>query len=200
MKTVYIIRHGKTLWNQEHKMQGSLNSDLTDEGVDQAQKLSEKLRTIAFDKIYSSSAQRAIDTAHLVFPHAKINVQDTISEINMGTWEGQTHEWIESNYPHQWDAFFNEPLTYIPENDGESFQDVANRVKEFITLLNESNDETVAIVSHRITIRIIIALLQDGTLENVHIIEDIQPNSCTTLTLENGALTILDFNSTRHYE
>lgn len=30
--TIYLIRHGKTLWNQEHRMQGSKNSPLTAEG------------------------------------------------------------------------------------------------------------------------------------------------------------------------
>ena len=31
--TFYLVRHGRTIWNEQGLMQGSGNSDLTEEGI-----------------------------------------------------------------------------------------------------------------------------------------------------------------------
>ena len=51
MLEIYLIRHGQTKWNLEKKMQGSLNSDLTVEGVEQAASLGKELNKYYFDHI-----------------------------------------------------------------------------------------------------------------------------------------------------
>ena len=38
MKTLYLMRHGETLFNVQHKIQGWCDSPLTEKGIKQAQK------------------------------------------------------------------------------------------------------------------------------------------------------------------
>ena len=43
MITVYLTRHGQTVWNLDKRLQGSGNSDLTDHGVEQAEQLKKRV-------------------------------------------------------------------------------------------------------------------------------------------------------------
>lgn len=198
--TLYLIRHGKTLWNLEKRMQGSQNSDLTQEGVEQAQKLATALETIDFDAYYTSSSKRAQDTAELVFPSTTINPHDAFTEINMGSWEGKTFAEIDAGNPLQWHNFFKDPLAFVPDS-GESFGDVLNRVATALDrILIEHQGKTVAIVSHRITIKIMIEYLLSGSMVALGEAEDILPNSVSVLEIDGLKVTLVKRSDTSHYE
>jgi probable phosphoglycerate mutase len=51
MLKIHFVRHGQTEWNVIKKLQGHLNSPLTEEGVEQTELLYEKLRYVDFNKI-----------------------------------------------------------------------------------------------------------------------------------------------------
>lgn len=52
MITVYLTRHGQTVWNLDKRLQGSGNSDLTDHGVEQAEQLKKRVDGLKLDVIY----------------------------------------------------------------------------------------------------------------------------------------------------
>lgn len=97
--TIYLLRHGKTLWNQEHRMQGSKNSPLTAEGKEQAMLLQKRLESIDFDEVIVSTSERAQETAALVFPQTPIRLEPGIREIEMSVWEGQLHQDVKKQHP-----------------------------------------------------------------------------------------------------
>lgn len=49
----YITRHGQTEWNKKSILQGHKDSDLTEEGIQQARKAAELLKDVEFDYVYS---------------------------------------------------------------------------------------------------------------------------------------------------
>lgn len=51
MLTIYLTRHGETVWNIENRLQGSKDSELTASGISDAKLLSEKLAKVSFSKI-----------------------------------------------------------------------------------------------------------------------------------------------------
>ena len=51
MLTLYIVRHGETDWNKEDRIQGRLNSHLTEKGRYNAHVLGERLKDIDFAKL-----------------------------------------------------------------------------------------------------------------------------------------------------
>ena len=64
MITVYLTRHGQTVWNLDKRLQGSGNSDLTDHGVEQAEQLKKRVDGLKLDVIYTSPLEK-IGRAHV---------------------------------------------------------------------------------------------------------------------------------------
>src|SRR5260221_11136106 len=95
--TFYIVRHGQTVWNVEHKMQGHMDSPLTNEGLAQARVLAEQFAPISFDAVFSSDVLRAKRTAEIIAIDKKIVVQTTklLRESSLGKHEGRRWEEFE---------------------------------------------------------------------------------------------------------
>lgn len=94
MTTLYFVRHGQTIWNQAHRMQGFKNSPLTSIGLAQADQLGQYLATDStITRLLVSPSPRAQQTAaHLnASLHKPILTVPEFQELNMGSWEGQTH-------------------------------------------------------------------------------------------------------------
>ncbi|HLR92710.1 MAG TPA: histidine phosphatase family protein, partial [Atopostipes sp.] len=68
MKSVYLVRHGQTLFNKQKKIQGFSDSPLTEVGIKQAEIAGKHVDSIGlvFDDAYSSTSERACDTLELI--------------------------------------------------------------------------------------------------------------------------------------
>ncbi len=68
MATLYLLRHGRTVYNCENRVQGRCDSPLTELGVAQAHAAGAWLaeRGVRFDRIFSSPLGRALSTAQIV--------------------------------------------------------------------------------------------------------------------------------------
>ena len=94
MKTIYFVRHGQTLLNQFRRMQGWVDSPLTQKGESQAKATGEKLADVHFDLAISSDMMRAIHTLDIILTnkHASGGVSREVSldvrEIYFGSFEG----------------------------------------------------------------------------------------------------------------
>ena len=90
MTQLILIRHGETLWNTERRMQGQLDSPLTERGLWQAQRLGERMKSQAFAALYSSDLPRARRTAECIAEvtgHAVI-ADERLRERHFGIFEG----------------------------------------------------------------------------------------------------------------
>ena len=94
MITVYLTRHGQTVWNLDKRLQGSGNSDLTDHGVEQAEQLKKRVDGLKLDVIYTSPLERARKTANIIRGNRNIEIieVDAFKEISFGEYEGHTEE------------------------------------------------------------------------------------------------------------
>ena len=100
MTAILLARHGETDWNREGRFQGWADPPLNDTGRAQARALAERLRSTAFDAVYSSDLRRAHETAEIVAaPHAVPVVTDPqLREIDVGSWSGLTRPEIEQRF------------------------------------------------------------------------------------------------------
>src|SRR3990172_1726506 len=91
MTLLYLIRHGRSTWNAEGRVQGQADAPLDDTGREQAQKLAQKLRDIGFEAFYSSPLSRASETAKIVAePHdLPITLDERLMERSFGDWTGK---------------------------------------------------------------------------------------------------------------
>ena len=121
MTQFILIRHGETVWNREHRMQGQQDSPLTETGVRQARRLGVRLRHEKFDALYSSDLGRAHRTAQSVADATGrgILLDARLRERHFGVFEGLTAAEIERDYPDQYLRFRSrDPAYAVP--GGES--------------------------------------------------------------------------------
>ncbi len=162
---IYFTRHGETEWNKADKIQGWLDSPLTENGIEMGKKLQKEAENIKFDKVYSSDLNRAYETTKLIIPEQEIIKTELLREINVGNWSGHPFKDAEKLNPEAYDLYFNHPEKYIRE-DGESFYDLVNRVEKFFEdYIYNSDDENILIVSHGITIIAIFNLMENISID-----------------------------------
>lgn len=88
MIRVWLVRHGETQWNAEHRFQGVTDIPLTDRGREQAKELAERIGDRHFDTIWSSDLVRAVETANIVFGPPRIDTR--LRELDFGDIDGLT--------------------------------------------------------------------------------------------------------------
>ena len=148
MATLYLMRHGETLFNVQQKIQGWCDSPLTENGIEQARAAGRCLaeRGVHFDHAYCSTAERACDTLELVLEAAgqKLPYERLkgLREHNHGILEGES-ERINHTVPmEKADEFY---LMY----GGESFDQTTARVTGAIyEFMARPNPGDVLAVSH----------------------------------------------------
>ena len=141
------MRHGQTLFNKRHLIQGWCDSPLTDFGIYQAQIAGQYFREqgIRFDTAFSSTSERACDTLEIVtdgkMPYERIK---GLKEWNFGVFEGESEE-LNPSIPYE---------NFFVYYGGESQLELQDRINYTISsLIKETEGDTVLIVSHGGSIR-----------------------------------------------
>ncbi|WP_454995687.1 histidine phosphatase family protein [Bulleidia extructa] len=88
---IFYVRHGQTIFNLRHQVQGRSDAPLTELGIQQANQAQKALRNKVFSKAYVSYAKRAIDTAKIVLEghDIPISIEKNLQEMNFGDLEGR---------------------------------------------------------------------------------------------------------------
>lgn len=201
--TIYLVRHGQTEWNLETRMQGHKDSPLTPLGIIQAQKLHDRLVNEKIDLIYSSGSKRAYDTAKIIQGNRNIpfHICKELKEINMGEWEGMKQIDIINKYSEAWNNFWNNPINYSPTGEGESYQNLKNRVIPALeNIINSNQGKNIIIVTHRITLKVIMSYFKNQDMHEICNNPDIDPASLSKICICNGTYKILLHGDTSHYK
>ncbi|MGC6406026.1 histidine phosphatase family protein [Bisgaard Taxon 45] len=163
--TFYLIRHGKTEWNEQKRLQGSGDSPLTSEGKESAKRTAKALSHIDFTAAYSSVLPRAISTANMILAHKPppLICHAGLNELRFGSWEGQSLEEL-SKLP-EYRQMRKQPAQYLGlTNGGETYQHLANRAMGVIDQIIQRYDTgNILIVSHGHTLRMLLALFRGAT-------------------------------------
>jgi probable phosphoglycerate mutase len=174
MLTLYFARHGETIWNTQSRMQGRLDTALTDQGIAQALLLGDQLQSLPLERVYVSPAPRALQTARLAlsvgqFPAEQLLLPDErVHEMDLGNWEGLSVDEVRSLDPVNLDHFFFAPHRFIPTGSGETYRQVSERMASFLTEMEVLGIRAAAageahhilLISHNITIKALLALMR----------------------------------------
>jgi probable phosphoglycerate mutase len=140
---LYIVRHGKTDWNNRGLMQGLIDIEINDEGIKEAEKLAKTINLDDIDFCLCSPLKRAASTAEILTKNKKPIIYDNLLvERALGKYEGTkaTYDLI----ARQWDYKLNDT-----DNNIESVRDCLLRAKKFLNKIkNEYPDKNILVVSH----------------------------------------------------
>ncbi len=158
---LYLIRHGATVLTSEDRFSGATDIELSDEGRWQAGRLAERLADDKITAFYCSPMRRTVDTGSIIAqPYGyKLMVREGLREISHGHWEMMRRSEVEAKYPEEYASWQEDPFTFAPEG-GESGLSVMARALPVIReiVVNHAGD-TVAVISHKATIRLVISSL-----------------------------------------
>lgn len=143
-KTIRYYRHSETAWNKEGRLQGGLDSPLTEQGIKRAQEINWQP-----DIVFCSDLQRAVATANLMFPNQKLNKSALIREIDLGEWQGQTIEQLQLD--GQYRCYEQTPHLFQVTTQ-ETFEMVTKRMLRFHKQLLGLPYENIAVVSHGVAL------------------------------------------------
>lgn len=143
MTTLYLVRHGKTNWNELGLIQGMVDIELNADGIKAATELSKTINIDDIDLCMSSPLKRAKKTAEILVQNKKeIIYDDLLLERSFGDYEGV--KITQALAEKQWD-YNNEDNT----NNLESLSDMLKRCDKFLNKINKKyKDKTILIVSH----------------------------------------------------
>ncbi|MEH2453765.1 histidine phosphatase family protein [Nostoc sp.] len=159
--TIYFLRHGQTECSRNNSFCGSIDSQLTPEGLEMAKAFADAYNSMDWTAIFSSPMRRTVLTAKPLSEAIGMEPQlrDGLKEINYGLWEGKTPEVISREYHDDYIRWSADPAWYAP-NGGEMAVTIASRaiqvIEEIKSLYSSGN---VLVVSHKATIRIILCSL-----------------------------------------
>ncbi|MCK5578014.1 MAG: histidine phosphatase family protein [Planctomycetes bacterium] len=155
---LYLIRHGETKFNQQHRYCGITNPPLTTRGKKQVHQLVRRLKKIKIDLVYTSPLRRAIQTSQIIFKNKKTRQIPALREINFGLWEKLTYDEVTKKYPRRLNEWIQDPWQTSP-NKGESLVRFQKRIlsclRKKIIPQYKKGIKNIALVSHGGVIKII---------------------------------------------
>jgi len=157
---ITLIKHGKTDYNSEGKRQGRIDLPLNEVGRKEVLALKRKLGK-DLSIVISSPLKRAVETAQILFPRAKIIKNDLLIEYDFGELEGVKFSEPLRNFPNHQIEEYN-GIKFLMPKRGETFEDILKRCQKFIAYLKknfEKNDE-IAVVTHSTNLEILKALAE----------------------------------------
>jgi broad specificity phosphatase PhoE len=180
---LFLIRHGQTTWNVEHRLPGQLPGvELTDTGREQAKRLAEALKSVPLTAIISSPLERALETARYIAQGRNLTIQHEpgLMDIELGRWTGQNRDELTQHDP-VWQAFLRNPL--VGPEGVETFPAVEHRAVATVEqwLRQESTGACPAFVTHSDVIKLLIAHY-----------EGLEAQLARRLVIENASVSIIE--------
>jgi probable phosphoglycerate mutase len=101
---LYLIRHGETDWSLSSKHTSRTDIPLTEQGEEDARRLSEKLLACEFNRVFTSPSRRARWTCTLAGVTPRAEIEPALAEWDYGDYEGQRSIDIRKRRP-DWNLF-----------------------------------------------------------------------------------------------
>ena len=168
MTTLFLVRHGRTGWNKEQIFRGTKDVPLDAVGREEALMVGERLNGEGLRAVYSSPLSRAKETAEAIarFHSLEVQVMAGLNDLNFGEWEGLSLLAVKKQYPDLYHQWLQTPHQVVFPG-GEGLDAVRSRAMKVVEEIIERHpQETVALVSHRVVLKVLICALLG--LDNSH--------------------------------
>jgi probable phosphoglycerate mutase len=199
---ILLVRHGSTTLTAEDRFAGATDVELSDEGRRQAKCLGDRLADEKIAAAYASPMKRTIDTASLIAGPHKLEIQqaDGLREINHGRWEGLTRREVESRFAGEYAQWEEDPFTFAPQGGENGLFVMARALPILREIVLRHAGETVLVVSHKATIRLVLCSLLGVDARGYRDRLDQAPACLNVLDFKNAVRArLMLYNDTSHY-
>lgn len=164
-----LVRHGEADHNNadfnKQVFAGSrIDSDLTINGEEAAKRLADRVCNMGgVDMIFSSCLKRSIKTAQIIKDGLDCDTPifelRELNEINVGDFTGLGNQEVEDRFPEASKVFYKGEVAQWNFPEGESFDDVKQRLEVALTEIASKKAQRVLIVGHSMLNQILIFIL-----------------------------------------
>ncbi len=150
LRKLHFVRHAESVWNGERRVQGTCPGVLLSErGREQARLLGERLRRMEFSAVYSSDAERAVETARIALGgEREISLRSELRELTLGAWEGRLIGELRKEAQDQIDLWYRAP-TKVEIDGAENLYAFRDRVVSAIeNIIDSSGEGDLLIFTH----------------------------------------------------
>ena len=193
---IALVRHGRTRANVEGRWQGQSDWGLDEEGRRQVGALAAWYGQP--DRVISSPLGRALETARALAPGPEI--LDGLVELGFGEWEGLTVDEVRSGHSDLFHRIFVDGQDLRRGSTGESWAELASRVRAAMDSIDPRGGTLTAIVTHGAAIRSYLADLGGAGWSGAARLETPANSSVSHLILGQGGPLIVDYSSAMHLE
>jgi probable phosphoglycerate mutase len=131
---IWLLRHGETEWNAEHRIQGQLESRLSPRGLGHARRQAELMRPILQESpaCCVSPLGRAQHTADIALGGAPFETDARLAEVHAGAFQGLTRIEVSERWPEIYNACPEALDLFCEAPGGEGFASLQARVRDFM--------------------------------------------------------------------
>ena len=141
---IYVMRHGKTVWNEKRICQGRSQNRLGKFGKSQAENQATKYKDTKFDIIFASPLMRTMQTTNIMnkYHKAKVIRDDRLLEVDEGIFTGKKKGDLTDEQRYL--------INQNKKSSGvETYGHIYERTIDFLNFLrNNYKDEKILVVTH----------------------------------------------------
>ena len=199
---IYFVRHGETVLTPTRKFSGtgSLDPELMQEGLDQADLVAEEAAKLGADVLIASPLKRTTQTAQAISRTTGLEIifDESWYELSFGDWDGKSIEEVKAEDPDAYQAWLNS-TAYAP-GGGESYDEASVRIEEALEkLVAQYPGKTIIVVTHNGVIKTAIKLAMGAPAEAVFHV-DATPCSISSISIwpSDGLRAVRSVNERGH--
>jgi probable phosphoglycerate mutase len=199
---IYFIRHGETVLTPTRKFSGtgSLNPELMQVGLDQADLVAEEAAKLGADVLIASPLKRTTQTAEAIARTTGLEIifDESWYELSFGDWDGKSIEEVKAEDPDAYQAWLNS-TAYAP-GGGESYDEASIRIEEALEkLVAQYPGKKIIVVTHNGVIKTAIKLAMGAPAEAVFHV-DATPCSISSISIwpSDGLRAVRSVNERGH--
>jgi probable phosphoglycerate mutase len=199
---IYFVRHGETILTPQRKFSGtgSLDPELMQEGLDQADLVAEECAKLGAEILIASPLNRTRQTAEAISRTTGLEIifDKAWYELSFGDWDGRSIEEVREQEPDQYQSWINSS-SYAPPG-GESYDEASIRIEEALEkLVAEYPGKKIIVVTHNGVIKTAAKIAVGGPRDAVFHM-DATPCSLSSISIwpSDGLRALRSFNERGH--
>jgi phosphoserine phosphatase len=170
MFRILVVRPGETEYDQQRRIQGTLDIPLCEDGRRQVNAMVSDLRTQPIEAIYTSPSQSATQTAEVLGEALDLKVKelDKLQNLNHGLWQGMLIKDVKTKQPKVFKQWQEQPETICPPQ-GETVGAAEERVQAVVIKLakKHKSEGLIAVVVPEPLASLMCHVLRDGDLHDL---------------------------------
>jgi len=197
--SLYLLRHGETVFSREDRFCGQIDVPLTDDGRRMAASFAKAYGELPWRAIVTSMRARTYETALPMAARTDLPIRRDarLDEMFFGRWQGLSKRELAACDAEGYAAWSRNPAAGPP--GGELPSSVAARAEAAIAdLLRDPGEGHVLVVSHKAVIRILLCRLLGVDLGRYRELFQCPVASLSVVELEPGAASCRSVDDVRH--